>query len=112
MNKNAALEGEISQINTDTVTNDRKTYYESQGYNKLQSWYTLFRWIYIILLVVYVIGMVVVGSNYSFMAKFFILVALLIYPFVINNLLLFIYSSFLQLYSLLPKNAYTTIEQP
>ena len=112
LNKNAALQGEISQINTDTVTNDRKTYYESQGYNKLQSWHTVFRWIYIILLVVYVIGMVVVGSSYSFMAKIFILLALIIYPFVINNLLLFIYSSFLHLYSLLPKNAYTTIEQP
>jgi len=108
---NAELQDEINEINTDTVTNDRKTYYESQGYNKLKSWYKLFAWIYFFLLIVYIIGLFLAGSGYSFIAKFGILIALILYPYVINYVFMFVYNGLSRVYSLLPKNAYTTLQQ-
>ena len=111
LEENAELQGEINEINTDTVTNDRKTYYESQGYDKLKSWYKLFKWIYILLLIVYFIGLFLAGSSYSFIAKFGILIALILYPFVINYVFMFVYNGLSRVYNLLPKNAYTTLQQ-
>jgi hypothetical protein len=110
LEENAKLQNEINEINTDTVTNDRKTYYESQGYNKLQSWYKLFKWIYIFLLIIYVIGLFLAGSRYSFISKIGILFALILYPFVINYVVMFVYNGLSRIYSLLPKNAYTTLQ--
>jgi hypothetical protein len=111
LEENAELQGEINEINTDTVTNDRKTYYESQGYSKLQSWYTLFKWIYILLLIVYVIGLFLLGSSFSFISKIGILFALILYPFVINYIVMVVYNGLRRVYSLLPKNAYTTLQK-
>jgi len=108
---NAELQDQINEINTDTVTNDRKTYYESQGYDKLKSWYKLFAWIYFFLLIIYFIGIFLAGSSYSFIAKFGILIALIIYPFVINYVVMFVYNSLHRIYSLLPKNAYITLQK-
>jgi len=110
LEENAELQDQINEINTDTFTNDRKTYYESQGFNKLQSWYKLFKWIYIIFLVVYIIGFIFIRTGYSFKTKLFILIALILYPFVINYIVVFIYNGTLRLYDLLPKNAYTTLQ--
>ena len=109
LNENDELTDEINQINTDTVTSDRKSFYESQGFDKLNSWHSFFKWIYIILLVVYFFGMILAQSSYSFLSKFLILLAFLIYPFVINYVVLLIYNIFARIYTLLPKNAYTTI---
>jgi len=111
LEENSELQDEINEINTDTVTNDRKTYYESQGYDKLKSWYKLFMWIYIFLIIVYFIGLFLAGSGYSFIAKFGILIALILYPFVINYVVMFVYNSLSSVYNLLPKNAYTTLNQ-
>jgi len=107
---NAELQDQINEINTDTVTNDRKTYYESQGYDKLKSWYKLFMWIYIFLLIIYFIGIFLAGSGYSFIAKFGILIAFMLYPFVVNYVVMFVYNGLYRVYSLFPKNAYTTLK--
>jgi len=109
LEENVELQDEINEINTDTVTNDRKTYYESQGYDKLKSWYKLFMWIYIFLVAIYVIGIFLAGSSYSFIAKFGILIGLILYPFAINYVVMFVYTSLRRVYDLLPKNAYTTL---
>jgi hypothetical protein len=107
---NSILEGRINGISTDTVTSDRKSFYEGQGVDNLNNWYILLKWIYIILLIVYVFGMILVGSNYSFLTRFFILIAFIIYPFVIVFVVSLLYGGLLRFLSLFPKNAYTTME--
>jgi hypothetical protein len=107
--ENSVLQGKIDAISTDTVTSDRKSFYEGQGLDNLNDWYILLKWIYIFLIVVYVFGMILAGSNYSFLTKFFILVAFIIYPFVIVFVISLLYEGFLRFLSLFPKNAYTTI---
>lgn len=109
LRENSELQYQINEINTDTITNDRKTYYEGQGYTKLQSWYSLFKWIYIFLLVVYFIGIFLAGGKYSFLSKFGILILLILYPFLINYIVIFIYKTGARIYELFPKNAYTTL---
>jgi hypothetical protein len=108
--ENSILQGKIDAISTDTVTSDRKSFYESQGVDNLNNWYILLKWIYIILLVIYVFGMILAGSNYSFLTKFLIFVAFIIYPFVVVYLVSFLYNGIMRINSLLPKNAYTTME--
>jgi len=107
--ENSILQGKIDAINTDTVTSDRKSFYEGQGLDNLNNWYILLKWIYIILIIVYVFGMILAGSNYSFLTKFLILIAFIIYPFVVVYVVSFLYNGITRINSLLPKNAYTTV---
>ena len=100
----------IFEGHTDTVTSDRKSFYEGQGVDKLNNWYSFLKWIYIILLVIYAFGMILAESNYRFLTKFLILLAFIIYPFVIVYLVTFLYEGYLKISSLLPKNAYTTMQ--
>jgi hypothetical protein len=106
--ENSVLQGKIDAISTDTVTSDRKSFYAGQGVDNLNNWYILLKWIYIILLVVYVLGMILAGSNYSFLTRILILFAFIIYPFVIVYVVSFLYNGIARINSLLPKNAYTT----
>ena len=106
LNENEALQNEINAINTDTVTSDRKSFYESQGIDSLNNWYSFLKWIYIILLIAYVVGLFLVGSDYSIFYKIVILLCFIIYPFVINYVVSFVYLTGLKIYSELPKNAY------
>jgi hypothetical protein len=56
-----------------------------------------------------VLGMIFVGSSYSFLTKFLILIAFIIYPFVVVYCISFIYDGIVRINTLLPKNAYTTV---
>jgi hypothetical protein len=107
--ENHNLQEQIDEINTDTVTSDRKSFYEGQGVDNLNNWYTLLKWIYVILLIVYLFGMILAGSSYSFLTKFVILLAFIIYPFVVVYVVSFLYTGIARINSLLPKNAYTTV---
>lgn len=107
--ENSILQGKIDAVNTDTVTSDRKSFYEGQGVDNLNNWYSFLKWVYIILLVVYVFGMILAGSNYSFLTRILILLTFIIYPFVIVYVVTFAYDGLLNINRLLPKNAYTTV---
>ena len=108
LEENKQLQKQVRHLTADTVTNDRKSFYESQGYDALQNWYILWKWIYIILVVVYVIGLFLVKSGYSIAVRIVILVALIVYPFIIQFLFRILYGLFEKLYSYLPKNIYLT----
>jgi hypothetical protein len=103
---NEVMQGRINTINTDTITSDRRAFYESQGIDNLNNWYIFLKWMYISLVVVYILGLFLASSNYRFLTKLFILLIFIIYPFVINYIILFIYSYMLKIYKMLPKNAY------
>ena len=104
---NDSLKSEINGVQRDIVTNDRKTYYEYENYNSMKKWYYMFKWIYIIL--VFIFGIFLFGSNYSFSYKIFLLVVFVFYPFVIDFLVIYFIQLLHELYSLLPKNVYTRL---
>lgn len=104
--ENAVISSDIQKEKSDTVTNDRKSYYEAQGYEVLISWYYLFAIIYCILLVVFTLGIFLSPTSYSYFAKFSILFLFIIYPFIITYIILLLLSGLVKLGNLLPKNVY------
>jgi hypothetical protein len=110
LEENKRLRKRLVGSRSDTITNDRKSFYESQGYDVLTSWYILLKWLYISLVIVYIMGLFMSPSSYSITIRICILIALMIYPFVIQPIFSFFHTLFQRLYSYLPKNAYTTLQ--
>jgi hypothetical protein len=106
---NESLKGEVNGVQKDIVTNDRKTYYEYEHFTSMKNWYYLFKWIYIILVFVFILGMFLVRNSYSLKYKIFLLVIFILYPFVIDFIVLYLIQLSLRLYSLLPTNIYTNL---
>jgi hypothetical protein len=107
--ENDGLKNKIRSHGTDLVTSDRKTYYEVQNYDILKSWYTIWRWLYFILLVVFAIGMFLSKSTYSNVAKLSLFAAFALYPYFINYIVFYLLRGMVRLHSLLPKNVYTNL---
>jgi len=92
--ENNDLQKSIDNEESDIITNDRKSYYESQGYDVLFSWYYLYGVIYLILLVAFAFGIFLAPTSYSYTSKILILLLFLAYPFVINYMVLYLLSLF------------------
>jgi len=104
---NKDLFKQIKNNTSDVLTNERKTYYESQGIDKLNNYYYYFLLvIYIVSVICYVIFSLFYPSNFSIFRRVLIFVLLVILPFISTWLL----GKFIQvlhwLYNLLPKNVY------
>jgi len=109
LKKNEVLEEKIKKYEINTTTNDRKTFYEVQNYDILKYWYKIWWWIYFILVITLALGIFLTKSQYSFRYKFISLLLFILYPFVIDYIVLYLLKWLLQLQSFLPKNVYTTI---
>jgi len=106
---NESSKKEINGIQKDIITNDRKTYYEHEHLTTMKNWYYLFKWIYIILVFAFIVGIFLVKNSYSLKYKIFLLVIFVLYPFVIDFIVIYIIQLSLRLYSLLPTNIYTNL---
>jgi small nuclear ribonucleoprotein (snRNP)-like protein len=93
----------------DVTTNDRKTYYEKQNYDKLIGWYKLYIWIYVLLFIVFIILLFVTNKPISITKKIIFIVFFVLYPFFITGLTLWSVRTFYNLISILPSNVYTKI---
>ena len=107
--KNAELTLKIKNLKADIATNNRKSFYEDEQFDNVTWWYYGFIMMYIVLLIVYAIAMFVSPSSYSFLAKIGILSLLLLYPFIITNVSLWLLAMFKNLISILPTNVYTSL---
>jgi UDP-glucose 4-epimerase len=112
-NQNDELFSELKDESSDTLTNERKTYYEDQGIDSLNFWY------YYILLTIYIIFSVCFGvlsfiypSPINWKYRVVILLGLVILPFISTYLLNFALIIVYYLYELLPKNVRLTVEPP
>jgi hypothetical protein len=109
LTENLEIENSINSVSTDRVTNDRKSFYEGQGIDKLNSWHTIFKWIYIILLILFFFRLIFSYSNYRFSTKILLLVLFIIYPFVIEYFFMVLYKGIITIYKFLPENVYTSM---
>jgi hypothetical protein len=102
------IKDKMSQV----VTNDRKSYYETQELDRLNMWSSIFTTIYFILLIVLTIE-IAFSDTLRLPVKFIILLVLYLYPFVINSVVLLLYKLIAavgkSIYFFFPKNAYTDI---
>ena len=107
--ENNELEYKLKHQTSDILTNDRKTFYEEQGIDTLKFWYTVIFVLYIICVFVFIISCFMFNSKLNTIAKFVILILLIIYPFISTQMLSYIISMYNQFMNILPSNAYIDI---
>jgi hypothetical protein len=107
--ENIELHNDIKYSTSDTLTNDRKTYYENQAIENLQRYAWFFNLVYIILVVSYCISAFFVTSYYPFNYRLTVLIILIIYPFISLWLSLKCIEIYNFIINLLPKNQYKSI---
>lgn len=91
------------------LINERKTYYEDQGIESLNSYYYWLMIVYIISVITYIISFFIFPSDWSTTIKIVILILLIILPFVSSYILSFVVNVFYNLYNILPKNVNLTL---
>jgi len=106
--ENAMLEKEVKMQTSDTITNNRKTYYEAQSIDTLQTIYILLLVIYIIGVVVFLVSIFAFPSGSPWYKNLGIFVFLAIYPFISLYLFKKIYTFYYFVTSALPKNIYAS----
>lgn len=84
LKKNAVLEKTIKNSHGDVLTNDRKTYYETEAIDTAKSWHKFLMVCYYILVATFVISIFVSNSEMSRIKQVVILIALVLYPFIID----------------------------
>lgn len=102
--ENYELQKDIDITNTDTLTNDRKTFYENQATESLKKYYIFFSIVYGIVIMYYLRNMI--KYNYHTPTAVGFLLLLIIYPFISLWLSLRLISFYNFLLDLLPKNQY------
>jgi hypothetical protein len=107
--KNQELQLLLRNRHGDILTNDRKTYYETDALNNLQLWYQLWWYIYYILIIVLIIAFFISPSSLSIVSKIVLGALLMAYPYYIDYIVKWVKSLFMGVYSNLPKNVYNDL---
>jgi len=100
--ENAELWKSLKEDTSDTLTNERKTYYEDQNITRLNGIYFWLMLVYAVCWVVFVVLNFLFPSVRSVPVKLGMSVALAILPFLSTRLLLGIYYILKKVYSILP----------
>jgi len=112
VSKNKALELKLRNRYGDILTNDRKTYYETEAHDKLSGWYTFWLIIYYILYIVLLLSLVLVRKNpytRTIGITLLVVVSVGLYPFYIDWIVMYIYGLLRSLYNMLPVNVYNKL---
>lgn len=109
LEKNKELEKKVRDSNSDILTNDRKTFYETEAHEKLDLWNKIFKWIYMILAFLVFISLLFTEMPVTFLQKGIILAIIIIYPMIIGPILDFIYKKYTTIKQNLPKNVYNNL---
>jgi len=108
--ENAQLKKDLTNKNSDVLTNDRKTYYENQEIDFLDYIYKyVLQIIYWITVVVYFISVFVYPSQFNWKLKLAVLIVLIGLPFVSTWLLAMFMAVIYKVYGFLPKNVYINL---
>jgi len=107
--ENAILKKDIVSTSSGVLTNSRKTYYEDQVIENLQYWYGWFKLIYIATLIAFIISFIMLPRGTPRAKYIAIFVGLVLYPFIIDPIVLFIMAIFTKLGNLFPKNVYSNL---
>jgi len=105
LKKNAEMAEIIKGSRGDVLTNDRKTYYETEAMEKLKMWYTVIISIYWILVVTFILSIFFSTSTMSRTKQIVLVVMLVLYPFIIHKVVVYFYN----LFSTTIKNTETNI---
>lgn len=94
LKKNKDLNAVIKGSHGDVLTNDRKTYYENEATERLELWHTFLLSLYYILVFTICVSLFFSPNIFSLPKKILIIIAIIIYPFVIHRIVVPIYNYF------------------
>ena len=107
--KNSELQLLLRNRHGDILTNDRKTYYETDALNSLQSWYKLWWYLYYMLVLVLILALILSPSDLSLIKKIIIGVLFVFYPYFIDYIVRWYIATYTRIYDNLPKNVYNDL---
>ena len=109
LEKNQVTQKNIKSHHADVLTNDRKTYYETEAIEDLKYWHSFFWYIYYLFIMPLFIFALITKSSYHFFIKILIGFIVLAYPYYIDFILRQIYGFFHSIWTRLPKNVYNNL---
>jgi ABC-type multidrug transport system fused ATPase/permease subunit len=92
--KNNEMREIIKGSRGDVLTNDRKTYYETEALERIKLWQKFMMYIYWILVVTYCVTIFISPSNLSKKQQIALVVFFILYPFFIHQVVMFFYNYF------------------
>jgi hypothetical protein len=102
--ENTDLEKNLKNKTSDTLTNDRKSYYEDESLNRLKIYYYFFLFVYIFIVVVFILSIFLVKTEVKVTSRIFILILLILYPFICYWIILLLHKLFEYIKSFFPMN--------
>jgi hypothetical protein len=110
LEKNKILQDGIKNHHADVLTNDRKTYYETEAIEELKNWHYFFLIIYYVIIFPLFIFMLFTKSSLHFLVKLFVIFLMTTYPLYIDSVLRKIYHFvYSVLWKQIPKNVYNDL---
>lgn len=109
--ENDELEKKLKITTSDTLTNDRKSFYEDEGLNRLRVYYYFFLFIYIFIVFIFLLSTFLVNTKVKISNRILILLLLISYPFVCIWLFRLFKNMFMRSMEYLPKNVYTSFHE-
>ena len=109
LEKNQKLKLQLKERYGDILTNDRKTYYETDALNALTFWYKLFWYIYYVLVIMLILAFIFSSTDLSRITKIIISVLVIFYTYYIDYIIKWGYGLWKLLVSRFPKNVYNNL---
>lgn len=106
---NEILEKKIRNTHGDILTNDRKTYYETDALDRLKLWYKFLWYIYYLLVIILILASIFSPSVYSLSIKILIILLFFFYPYYITYITSSIYHFITFIINKTPKNVYNNL---
>jgi len=107
--ENTDLEKKLKITYSDTLTNDRKNYYEDQGINRIKTYYYFLLFVYIFIVFVFLLSVFLVKTDVKLSIRLLILFLLIIYPFVCYWFFIILQKVFVEVKSYFPNNVYRNL---
>ena len=109
LDQNQGLDSNIKSFYGDSLTNNRKTFYESIALERIVNWNSFFMYLYFTLLFAFILGIIFSPHRLPKYQSVSICILLFLYPFVIDPLWQMTYNFFGRVYNLYPKNVYNKL---
>jgi hypothetical protein len=109
LEKNKVIQNGIKNHHADVLTNDRKTYYETEALEELKNWHTLFWYFYYLFVMPIFTFALIAKTSLNFILRLFIEIMVLLFPYYIDFIARSIYGVFHSIWKKLPKNVYNDL---
>ena len=109
LEKNKLIQNTIKNHHADVITNDRKTYYETEAIEDLKFWYSLFWYVFYLFVMPLFTFVLIARTSLHFIFRILIELIALAYPYYMDPIARSIYGFFYSLWKSLPKNVYNDL---